>query len=138
MIAKELIEAYYATEYRVQLPTGTIGFRADEPTSGLNEFAASRGATSWAFITAYNPYSQLLPLQENENRQNLLKDVLSMSGYEFYAGEGVGDSTEWPPEPSLFILGLSCQKAMALGMVFEQNALIFCEATGKPEILFCE
>lgn len=137
MISQELIDAYHATTYHVQLPGGDISFRANEPAPKINAFTADQGATTWIFITAYNPYSQQLSLEENEQRQVLLKNLLVTLGYRFYEGAGVGDSGEWPPEPSLFVLGLTQEKALAFGRVFEQNALIFCEVGGVPEILFC-
>ncbi len=138
MISQALIEAYHATRYRVALPDGDIWFRPHEKTPELNEFTLRCQAKSWVFMTAYNPYSQLLPSAENEKRQRLLRDVLAMLGYDFYPAEGVGDTSQWPPEPSLFIVGLPAQKAIALGRVFEQHAVILCNVDGLPEIVFCE
>ena len=138
MISTELIEAYHATSYRVQLPNDEVVFRANQPAPELNAFAAEQGTTSWIYITACNPYSQQLSMEKNEQRQALLKNLLTILGYQFYEGAGIGDSGEWPPEPSLFVLDITQEKAVAFGKVFEQNALIFCEVGGVPKIIWCE
>ena len=41
----------------------------------------------------------------------------------------------WPPEKSLLILGIDREEARELGSQFGQNAIIFGERGGSPELL---
>lgn len=138
LISQSLIDAYHATTYQVQLPDGMTAFRANQPAPELNALAAEQDVKSWIFITAYNPYSQQLSAEENEQRQSLLKNLLTLQCYKFYDGAGVGDSGDWPPEPSFFVLDIAQEKALTFGKVFDQNAIVYCEVGGVPEILFCQ
>ncbi|HUA80147.1 MAG TPA: DUF3293 domain-containing protein, partial [Dyella sp.] len=59
-----LIAAYRATDYRVRLPHGGwASIRADAPVP--SSLVVWVGSHSWAFITAWNPFSQIRPRQQN-------------------------------------------------------------------------
>ena len=45
-------------------------------------------------------------------------------GFEFFHGWGVGTRGDWPPEPSLLVLGIDEEQARKVGAEFGQNAIV--------------
>ncbi|MBL8723129.1 MAG: DUF3293 domain-containing protein [Planctomycetes bacterium] len=43
-------------------------------------------------------------------------------------------SREWPPEPSILVLGMPREVAVALARRFEQHALVWIGGDGVPEL----
>ncbi|WP_084571148.1 DUF3293 domain-containing protein [Deinococcus misasensis] len=76
----------------------------------------------WAMVTAFNPQSRQLTLQENQSRHEALQQAVRALGFpvDFYvAGEG-----EWE-EPGCLIRGISLKAALQLGSNFDQNAVLY-------------
>ena len=61
----ELFEAYKNTTYRVYLPLGEIDIRIGVMNPLLQQLLLSNHVESWAFITAYNPYSVMQNVDVN-------------------------------------------------------------------------
>ncbi len=133
-VRADLDAAYRATAYTAGTPRGTLTLRVGEPSPALDALLASEGATSWAFITAYNPGSVLRPAAENEARQRDLRAAVEALGYTFYEGQGIGAG--WPPEASLLIPGVSEDQAAALGRRFGQAAIVVGQMGGTPRLLW--
>ncbi len=53
-----------------------------------------------------------------------LDRVLRDRGLAALEGSGQGDAGDWPPEPSRLVLGIGEADAIALGRLFEQNAVL--------------
>ncbi len=131
MIQQELIEVYNRTEYRV---SGTeIILKIGEHSQMLDILLNQYHQQDWAFITAYNPCSNVLPDNENSARHEPLKASLGL--YSYFEGEGVGDNPPWKPERSLLVIGISRRKAMDIGNLFEQNAIVAGRIYLPPELL---
>jgi hypothetical protein len=64
----ELQEAYYKTRFIV----ADIILCADKTNAQLDELLIKNNCASYAFITAHNPLSQLLPENENKMRHEQL------------------------------------------------------------------
>ncbi len=111
----------------------TIRLGADN--AELREFLAGRGIATWSFLTAYNPQSQPLSDEENAARQAELVRSLNAQGYKYLKGYGTGE--DWDPEASLFILDISRQASIDLGMQFGQHAILWGECGGEPELVWC-
>jgi hypothetical protein len=123
--------AYRTTTYYVDGPEGRFGIRVGKASSEADEAGDQFGTDTWAYVTAANPGSRRLTAQENVDRVGELQAVVQELGLPMYAGEGVGDKGDWPPEPSLLILGASRQVALDLGKRFGQAAVVYGEK-GKP------
>jgi len=134
---KSLEEAYKATRYEVSLPEGTATIRIGRVCKKLEETCIRHSVKSWAFITAYNPLSRLLSDAENRHRQQVLESLLNVGKYQFYIGEGVGESNDWPSESSFLVLGIDQQKALAYGRVFDQYAIVYGDSGSVAQLLFC-
>ena len=126
-----LDEAYHATTYFVDGPTGRIALRIGCASVEIDELAAAHQVNTWTYITAYNPGSVAASKEWNEKRQRELMQTVAESGCPFYSGVGTADGGDWPAEPSLLVLGVSEAEAAAMARRFGQAAVLFGER-GRP------
>ena len=126
-----LIAAYKNTRYHV-FNTG-ITICIDENNVLLDALLSKQDAKSWAYITAYNPFSQTFTDEANDARHRLL--LQSVASFSSLEGEGKGADESWPPEKSLLILGISKEQAIAIGNEYEQNAIVYGEAGQAAKLL---
>ena len=130
---KELEKAYRASRYEVFFPVLTI--QIGQFHSNLDEFLMDNNAFSWAFVSAWNPFSKVLSDTENDARHTKLLQWLQQESFDFCEGQGAGDN--WTPEKSVLILDISLEKAIELGRHFEQNALVFGMVNQVAELVWC-
>ncbi len=138
MLATRLLDAYEKTRYVVELPGGakTI-IRAGKPVpSVVEKLLTDAGATTWAYVTAWNPGSVKQTADENARLQALLVAEVGAHGWQTYPGEGVGVSA-WLAEKSLLIIGATREEGLALGRQFNQLAVVYGEAGKVAELLEC-
>jgi hypothetical protein len=124
----ELITAYNNTEYKVFNPPMVIKIGIENHE--LNNFVSSFNKKTWAYITAFNPFSKSLSKEENLKRHEELK--VKIASYKFFEGEGVGEDKTWEPETSYLVVGISHEEAIAIGNFFEQNAIVIGDINGVP------
>lgn len=136
-IPDTLKAAYHATTYRIHFPHRTVEFRVNEPCPAIDEYLESNGFKEWSFMTAYNPFSELLSETENEIRQQQLISNLCALGYAPIPGEGIGENGDWPPEHALFIPGMPLDAALEQARAFEQYGLIHAFHGEPPKLIFC-
>ena len=112
-----LIQAYLATDYQVY-PTlsDTLHIRINQTNKSLDGFLEEH--QSWAFITAWNPNSQVLPAAKNKARNQALAKVLNEKGLTYYLGKGVPDEGDWIPEVSFLVVDLSKELALKIGQQY--------------------
>ncbi len=91
----------------------------------------------WAYLTASNPGSERLSAAENGERNRRLRDRLQAQRYRFFPGQGVPRDSDWIPEESFLILGISPQEAIRLGAAFGQNAVVLGALGKTAELAFC-
>ena len=130
---QQLIEAYKATTYEVKRLG--LALRIGVKNRPLEEFLIDNNEFSFAFVSAYNPFSQPLSEMENKARHQQLIIWLKSKGWRYASGYGIPDETNWLPEKSVLILGISRKKAIALGNELEQNAVIFGILGNAPELV---
>ena len=126
-----LIAAYKNTRYHVFNAGITICI--DENNVLLDALLSKQVAKSWAYITAYNPFSQTFTAEANDARHRLL--LQSVAAFSSFEGEGKGVDESWPPEKSLLILGITKEQAIAIGNEYEQNAIVYGEAGQAAQLL---
>ena len=132
-LTPELLEAYRSAEY-VVFAEREIVLRVGEPNAQHEALLAGHGARIAAFVTAANPRGEPRPEAENAVANSALQNLVSAAGYPHYFGEGRDARRTWS-EPSFLVIGIYRQNAEALGALFEQNAIIFCEAGRPPELV---
>ena len=52
-----------------------------------------------------------------------------------FNGEGKGRDSQWPAEPSLCVLGLTCGEAIGLASQFGQLAMVWASENATPKII---
>jgi len=137
MIDPGLLKAYKKTRFLVWTPEGEIVLRVGERNLQLDALMAKFGTVSSAFVTAWNPGSVNLSMEENQNRQTTLTAEVGKAGYVSFCGEGVGEDQAWTPEASVLIVGILRGDAQRLGVRFGQAAIVFAERGRAVELLLC-
>jgi len=127
----DLINAYLETDYfinKFKLPL-KIGIKSIE----LEEIFKLHKIKSASYITAYNPYSKILNIDENKKRN---KDLCLLCK-EYTCIEGIGKhlSNEWEGEPSFLFLGMNLEIAKQIGKKYEQNAILWIDEDAIPQIV---
>ena len=117
--------AYEATEFWVDdAPCGPFYLRCGVQSPKLDRLLAHAGLNEWVYITACNPDSRPLSDKENETRMQKLEARLHAQSCLFYHGRGVPTVGDWPPEPSLLVLGLHETDGLKIGAAFGQRAIV--------------
>ncbi len=130
----ELLQAFAETHYTVHHePPFTM--QIGQPCQQLKELMADRNALSAAFITAWNPFSQNLPVKENQVRHDELKANLKKRGLICIDGIGKHPCNKWPGEVSVLVLGLDLEAAKSLARHYEQHAFVWATCEGVPELV---
>ncbi len=141
-----LIAAYRAAEYVVLPPAGEpIVLRIGQATPELARLAtileadrtSSDGSIPWAFLTACNPSSTLLPDDENLRRLDRLRAELVALGLSVCDGVGRDVQWLWTAEPSLVVLHLDSSRACAVGRRWEQHAIVAGIVGGTARLIRC-
>jgi hypothetical protein len=133
----ELLEAYRRTEFQVDLPDGECAtIRIGQRCPEVDALLATRGSSTWAYITAHNPGSVALSASENAGRHSRLVERLRRDGYMMLAGQGVGETGTWEPEVSLLIVGIPRDVAEGIASDFGQIAFVWGERNGGAELVF--
>ena len=131
MITKELLQAYEATCYSILAPE--IDIYLTNENSDLQQFLIKHKFTTWCFITAWNPYSKALSLEDNIARNKLLEKDLS--AHHVFSAEGKDASGIWPPEISFFVGNITKEQAVLLGKKYEQNAIVYGEVQKNADLV---
>jgi hypothetical protein len=129
----ELVESYRNAEY-VVFADRTIVLRVGRPSAELDALLAAEGARSAAFVTAANPRGERRSDLENGVANAALQNFVAAAGYPHYWGEGRDPGGSWA-EPSFLVIGIYRPNAEALGSLFEQRAIVYCESGLAPELV---
>jgi hypothetical protein len=133
-IPSDLIMAYETTDFRVLAPrefTLSVGQRSAE----LHALYVELGLTCAGYLTAWNPFSKEASELENENAQRQLLRQLSLEGFPALNALGIDPSGDWPGEESVFVPGLSLDRAKLLGSEFGQNAIVWAGPDAVPQLV---
>jgi hypothetical protein len=138
VVNENLLEAYRRTTFVADTPKDRLALRVGQRSAELDDLLAGQGVTTWAYVTAFNPGSQLLPADENVLRHRELERLLASLGFEAYPGQGIGDDGQWPPEASFLVLGIRRTDAVRLGLRFGQTAVVYGELGHEAELVVCD
>jgi Protein of unknown function (DUF3293) len=120
-VSARTLSAYRNTHYEAGGVAITIGRRA----AAMDRLLASYGAREAAFITAYNPFSHLMPSGWNRRMQAHLARALRRQP--ILPAEG-----SWRRWSESHVLAIGdVRQAWRLGRVFRQNAIVIVRV-GRP------
>jgi len=136
-IPAAILEAYRATTFWVEAPSGRIALRDGEPSAQLDELLVKHGVESCAFITAWNPKSRQLAAGENARRQRELERRATKQGYAILPGVGAPDDGSWTPERSCLVLGITRAAALRLGAAAGQYAIVVGREAKPAKVVSC-
>ena len=133
-VSQAIVAAYEATEFRVLEPL-PFTLRVGCASEDLLALYTSTCVNCAAFLTAWNPYSLEISDKDNKKSQEALLRYLSLEGYPTLNALGVDPTGTWPGEESLFVPGLSLERAKALGADFGQNAIVWVGDDAVPQLI---
>lgn len=154
---QEIVTAFHKTDYKVADRLDRpirVGFAHEE----LDRMLGGYGVSSWVFLTAWNPRSQLLDPATNRERNNRLLGLLRANpDWTVLPGESVGradcgddhwighrsrvgvvpesDSMPWREE-SFLVLGMDRSAGVLMGSYFQQWAVLVGEIGSVPELVW--
>lgn len=124
-IPPSLIRAYRNAHYFVHHGDEVLLLKVGNANSALGNLLKAYNCFTAAFLTAYNPYSQPCELSDNTKAHQDLVDALTQLGVKYVEGLGTDPNSDWDPEPSLLVLGISLSQAEQLADQFGQNAFLW-------------
>jgi len=135
-IDQDLNQAYQNAIYK--LNQYDINIRPNNYNEELDLILAqTQGAvSSWAFITACNPGSVVLPESINNTRTKQLLEDIVHSGFRHLKGWSGSPSDDWPREDSLLILTIKIEEAKQLAQHYGQNAFLFGLQHQKAKLIW--
>lgn len=130
-LSQELLSTYLDTDYIVSDDPPLL-LRIGESNDDARILLASLGVTTAAFMTAWNPGSETLSESDNDGRQADLLNEIEMRRLNYLVG--YGERLDWR-EYSYLILGITREEASNLAGQFEQNAFVWLDDSGTPELV---
>ncbi len=138
-LSPALRAAYEAARYEVHVDDERVFvLRHGNRHPDFDAFLRHRhpDARSWAFVTAWNPYSQPTSTEKNATRQSDLRARVAAQGFAVLDGVGCDDGSDWSEE-SLLVIGIARADACALGVRFGQHAVLVGELDACAEVCAC-
>ena len=133
-LASELISAYELTNFHVKAePAFTLN--VGKVSEELKALFKQNKVSNVAFITAWNPYSKSLSDEENQARNDQLKNELIIRSLKFIDGFGQDPLGQWSGEDSFLVLGIDLEASKKFGIQFEQNAIIWSDSDAIPKLI---
>lgn len=125
----DLLAAYRATIWTVELPGGLAQLRLDE--------SAPLHPRPLGIITAYNPASAPCLGEENRAANEELRRELERAGALLYCAvaHGTGEEAEKWTESGFAAVGVELPLLVALGERFGQNAIVWVDDAGQPALV---
>ena len=135
---RRLAKAYWEAEYHLESPDlkdeGSILFRFDAGLAVLDPFLDTWSIQSFAIITAFNPGSLLLPLEENMRQHAALHESLLPHCRTLLHSTGQNTDGSWQ-EQGFWALDIDLERAAKIGAEFGQQAIV-CWKRGGPIALW--
>jgi hypothetical protein len=128
------VQAFRETEYRVH---GDDPFTLKVGETCLALVAAHKRyrVDCSAYITALNPYSQILDDEANAERHAALGREIGQRSLASIEGIGMHRSNQLSGEASYLIFSLTLEAAKALGTRLEQNAILWSGFDAVPQLI---
>lgn len=132
---QNLLRSYLATVYEFSTPSGPLRVSLNGDVVADPSTLPDLLQKPFAVLTGYNPRSMLLPRKVNEQRHQVMRDLLVLGVYRVEACVGYEEDPEgtWR-EPSWIVHGMARDEAIAFGRVFRQNTIVVSNGE-RPELI---
>lgn len=132
---QNLLRAYLSTVYELPSTDGMIRASLDGEVPKDESSLPALLQKKFALLTAYNPRSMLLPRRVNEQRHQVMRELLILGCYRVEQCVGYEDEPEvsWR-EPAWLVHDIDKQEAIDFDRTFRQNSIVFCE-NSRPELI---
>lgn len=132
---QNLLRAYISSIYEFPSPEGTVRASLDGEATKDETTLPRLLQRKFAVLTAYNPRSMLLPRRVNEQRHQVMRELLILGCYRVEQCVGYEDEPEvsWR-EPAWLVHDIDRQEAIDFGRTFRQNTIIYCDSH-RPELI---
>lgn len=157
-VTTELLKAYRATDYLLTPTSAEIdrfnlhpqteqGWQFNEQglaccalvlqtySPALAALYRQCAVRSAVFITAWNPRSEVKTKEDNDAAQLLLREECRCRDLRTISGVSRDPRGAWPDEESLLVLGVSLVEARALGVQFQQYAVVWADGDAVPALM---
>ena len=134
-IHPDKVRAFLATDYRLGHTSQDIVLTIGQFSDRLAALFISSGVACGAFITAYNPRGTMQVDAANDKAHAQLAAKLAELGLQVIEGSGSEEGTDWPAEKSYFALGLALEPAKAIGIHFDQDAIVWVGPDAVPQLI---
>jgi len=131
MIDEQTLLAYEQTDYKFSDITINIGVYSDAVKQLLIPYAPL-GAI---FITAWNPMGKVVYDEQNHRANKKLKSILLEMGLTVIDGYGISPCGSWR-EDSFFAYPIDKHASQRLCEAFSQNAVVYVDNNGYPNLIF--
>jgi hypothetical protein len=130
-----LHQAYAAAFYCVNDPSAIFTLHPGEYSPDVMRMYLDHDTSSAAFLTAFNPFSQIVSDAENAAAQKALEAELTKRGFTWLSGFGCDKIGAWPEEVSVLVLGIGIKTATAISQYYSQNAFLFAAEDAVPNLI---
>ncbi len=129
-----LIRAYREAKYVVGIDSPIV-LRIGKASHQLKSLLDTHKATTAAFITAFNPYSEVMSDDQNHAAQKSLLVDTQKLGLSAIEGYGQDMAEEWPREASFLVLGITESQAEGLADKYGQNGYVWVGSSDALPVL---
>ena len=134
-IHPDKVRAFLATDYRLGHTPQDIVLTIGQFSDRLAALFISSSVACGAFITAYNPRGTVQADAANDKAHAQLAAMLVELRLQVIEGSGSEEGTDWPAEKSYFALGLALEPAKAIGVHFDQDAIVWVGPDAVPQLI---
>jgi len=126
--------AYKNTDYIVFAPEALV-LTVDQSSPKMEEILIKYNCKSAAFLTAWNPLSQVTDDKSNRAAQQQLAVDLHQLDVRVFEGVGIGRDGDWPGEESFLVLGIERIVADQIAVKYNQYAWLWIEISHRIELV---
>ena len=133
-----LQQAYRNALYQVDTTKSAVAqtLRVGERNDWLGRQLGGQPIQAACYLTACNPWGQILEPAENAARMRALRQELDSEGWQYLDGSGQDPLGQWPAEDSVLIWGMDAETARQWGRHWQQNAVLWSDADARPRLLW--
>ena len=133
-----LCQAFKSTDYIAELPDGYFVFHIGQDKPATTSMMDRFGITTFAYITAWNPYSQIADSTKNGEANISLENELKRSGHQYFPCNGTDPSNTWPAEPGFIIFNCDRRWLKKLARRYRQHAIAYATKGRLPRLLWTQ